>query len=87
MQVGLLSSKTRLVRVKNVLTEQEDLLEVPSEETVGQVCFHSSSTACHTLLQRGKSLHGSTCSWGRARMVVAATVLVGSRGQAVVLLR
>jgi hypothetical protein len=36
-QVGLLSSKTRLVRVKNVLTEQEDTMEVPSEETVGQV--------------------------------------------------
>ncbi|WIA30013.1 hypothetical protein OEZ86_000110 [Tetradesmus obliquus] len=37
LRVGLLSSKTRLVRVKNVLTEQEDTLEVPSEETVGQV--------------------------------------------------
>jgi hypothetical protein len=35
--VGLLSGKTRLVRVKNVLTEQEDAMEVPSEETVGQV--------------------------------------------------
>lgn len=37
LQVGLLSGKTRLVRVKNVLTEQEDVLEVPTEETVGQV--------------------------------------------------
>eukprot|EP00879_Flechtneria_rotunda_P007962 GHRR01008342.1.p1 GENE.GHRR01008342.1~~GHRR01008342.1.p1 ORF type:complete len:233 (+),score=65.45 GHRR01008342.1:339-1037(+) len=37
LKVGLLSSKTRLVRIKNVLTEQEDTLEVPSEETVGQI--------------------------------------------------
>lgn len=35
MQVGRLSKKTRLVRWKNVLTHQEDVVEVPSEETVG----------------------------------------------------
>ncbi|KAF8069615.1 hypothetical protein HT031_001732 [Scenedesmus sp. PABB004] len=36
LQVGLLSARTRLVRVVNVLTEQEDTLEVPDEETLRQ---------------------------------------------------
>lgn len=36
-QVGLLSSRTQLVRVKNVLTEQQDTLEVPTEETLLEV--------------------------------------------------
>jgi len=36
--VGLLSSQTRLVRIKNVLTEQQDTLEVPTEETLLEVC-------------------------------------------------
>jgi hypothetical protein len=36
VQVGLLSKQARLVRIKNVLTEQEDVMEVPSEETLGQ---------------------------------------------------
>jgi hypothetical protein len=36
-QVGLLSSQTRLVRIKNVLTEQQDTVEVPTEETLLQV--------------------------------------------------
>jgi hypothetical protein len=35
--VGLLSSQTRLVRIKNVLTEQQDTVEVPMEETLLQV--------------------------------------------------
>jgi hypothetical protein len=50
LQVGLLSSKTRLVRVKNVLTEQEDTMEVPSEETVGQV-RHTAHRAAAAALQ------------------------------------
>lgn len=37
LQVGLLSSQTRLVRIKNVLTEQQDTVEVPMEETLLQV--------------------------------------------------
>ncbi|KAI8467403.1 MAG: hypothetical protein J3K34DRAFT_523727 [Monoraphidium minutum] len=37
VDVGALSTSTRLVRVRNVLTGQEDELEVPSEETVGEV--------------------------------------------------
>lgn len=35
--MGLLSSQTRLVTIKNVLTERHDTLEVPSEETLAQV--------------------------------------------------
>lgn len=37
LQVGLLSSQTRLVRIKNALTEQQDTVEVPMEETLLQV--------------------------------------------------
>jgi hypothetical protein len=36
-QVGLLSSQTHLVRIKNVLTGQQDTVEVPMEETLLQV--------------------------------------------------
>lgn len=36
-QVGLLSQKTRVVRFKNVLTGQEDQLEVPSEELIREI--------------------------------------------------
>jgi hypothetical protein len=36
-QVGSLTSDLRLVRVKNVLTAQEDLLEVPGEESLGEI--------------------------------------------------
>ncbi len=36
-QIGSLSSRTRVVRVKNVLTGQEDCLEVPSEENVVEI--------------------------------------------------
>lgn len=36
-QVGLLTSRTRLIRIRNVLTEQEDQLEVPVECTVGEI--------------------------------------------------
>ena len=35
--VGELSRKTRTIRIKNVLTGQEDSMEVPSEETVGEI--------------------------------------------------
>jgi hypothetical protein len=37
VQVGLLSSHTQLVRIKNVLTEQQDTMEVPTEETLLEV--------------------------------------------------
>ena len=37
MQIGNLSKKTRVVRVKNVLTSQEDTVEVPSEETIAEI--------------------------------------------------
>ena len=36
-QIGNLSSKTRVVRIKNVLTSQEDTIEVPSEEMVVEI--------------------------------------------------
>lgn len=37
MQVGQLPSSCRLIRIKNMLTRQEDVLEVPSEETVAGI--------------------------------------------------
>eukprot|EP00197_Chlamydomonas_leiostraca_P010318 CAMPEP_0202859012 /NCGR_PEP_ID=MMETSP1391-20130828/1316_1 /ASSEMBLY_ACC=CAM_ASM_000867 /TAXON_ID=1034604 /ORGANISM="Chlamydomonas leiostraca, Strain SAG 11-49" /LENGTH=155 /DNA_ID=CAMNT_0049538009 /DNA_START=289 /DNA_END=756 /DNA_ORIENTATION=- len=36
-QIGALSSRVRLVRMKNVLTGQEDNLEVPGEEMVVEI--------------------------------------------------
>lgn len=36
-KVGYLSLRTRIVRIKNVLTCQEDQLEVPSEETIAEI--------------------------------------------------
>jgi hypothetical protein len=35
--VGELSRATRVVRIRNMLTSQEDHLEVPSEETIGEI--------------------------------------------------
>lgn len=35
--VGAVSAKPRAVRVKNVLTRQEHLMEVPGEETLGEI--------------------------------------------------
>lgn len=37
LRVGDLTACTRLVRIKNVLTAQEATLEVPEEETVGEI--------------------------------------------------
>mmetsp|Transcript_28939 Transcript_28939/g.39968 ORF Transcript_28939/g.39968 Transcript_28939/m.39968 type:complete len:230 (+) Transcript_28939:163-852(+) len=36
-QVGLLSKRTQVIRVKNVLTSQEHKLEVPSEEIIREI--------------------------------------------------
>lgn len=36
-RVGNLTTKTRDIRLKNVLTGQEDQLEVPSEETIEEI--------------------------------------------------
>jgi hypothetical protein len=35
VQIGNLSNKIRVVRIKNVLTSQEDTVEVPTEVSVG----------------------------------------------------
>uniref|UniRef100_A0A7S0YLX7 Cytochrome b5 domain-containing protein 1 n=1 Tax=Polytomella parva TaxID=51329 RepID=A0A7S0YLX7_9CHLO len=35
--LGCLSQKTRIIRIKNVLTEQEDIIEVPAEETLAEI--------------------------------------------------
>ena len=37
MQKGKLSRKCRLIRIKNVLTQQEHTLEVPSEELLSEI--------------------------------------------------
>lgn len=37
VQVGSLTHNLRSVRVKNTLTGQEDTMEVPGEETVGEI--------------------------------------------------
>jgi hypothetical protein len=80
-QVGLLSRQTRLVRIKNVLTEQQDTVEVPTEETLLQVMqlsllyssARASSTQQHLGLPGGPDTHGAAltpqtvcCSTGSA---------------------
>lgn len=35
--IGNLSNKIRVVRIKNVLTSQEDTIEVPTEETINEI--------------------------------------------------
>ena len=37
MQIGQLSKRCRLVRIKNMLTQQEDTLEVPAEEVLSEI--------------------------------------------------
>ena len=37
IQIGNLSKKTRVVRIKNVLTDQVDAIEVPSEESITEI--------------------------------------------------
>ncbi|KAG8005882.1 Cytochrome b5 domain-containing protein 1 [Nibea albiflora] len=48
-EVGLLTSKTRWIRIINTLTSQEQLLEVCSEETLAEILqryLHHNSHAC-----------------------------------------
>mmetsp|Transcript_16506 Transcript_16506/g.35887 ORF Transcript_16506/g.35887 Transcript_16506/m.35887 type:complete len:227 (-) Transcript_16506:311-991(-) len=58
-QVGLLSMRTRVIRIKNVLTSQEDKLEVPSEETIREIRerylnynWHAASYTWKVMLQK-----------------------------------
>ncbi|GBF98786.1 hypothetical protein Rsub_11368 [Raphidocelis subcapitata] len=60
LRVGTLSDATRVVRIKNVLTGQEDALEVPGEEVVAEVQqrylaanAHAGSYAWKALVRRG----------------------------------
>lgn len=59
LQVGLLSSQTRLVRIKNVLTEQQDTVEVPTEETLLQVRRQKPSRLQQHQSSSGSSSHMS----------------------------
>ncbi len=36
-QIGLLSARTRVIRIRNVLTDQEDQIEVPCEEKLVEI--------------------------------------------------
>ncbi|PNH09415.1 Cytochrome b5 domain-containing protein 1 [Tetrabaena socialis] len=36
-QMGLLSARTRVIRIRNVLTDQEDQIEVPCEEKLVEI--------------------------------------------------
>lgn len=55
-QIGQLSRKTRVVRIKNVLTEQEDQLEVPSEETIAEIRERYSDLNAHANSYTWKAL-------------------------------
>ena len=46
LQIGNLSARTRVVRVKNVLTAQEDRIEVPSEEAIVEIQERCVGTGC-----------------------------------------
>ena len=47
MQKGRLSSECRLIRLKNVLTEQEHTLEVPREDTLAEIRARYHDTNAH----------------------------------------
>ncbi|KAK9806145.1 hypothetical protein WJX72_003194 [[Myrmecia] bisecta] len=47
-RIGALTSRTRVVRIKNVLTEQEDRMEVPQEETLEEVQNRYQELNAHT---------------------------------------
>ncbi|KAL6757449.1 hypothetical protein V8C86DRAFT_1828730 [Haematococcus lacustris] len=55
-QVGLLSARIRIIRIKNVLTGQEDHLEVPSEETVVEIRERYSELNAHAQSYTFKAL-------------------------------
>jgi hypothetical protein len=49
MQRGRLAARIRLVRVKNVLTQQEDTLEVPAEEALSEIRTRYLACNAHAL--------------------------------------
>lgn len=81
-QVGLLSSQTRLVRIKNVLTEQQDTVEVPTEETLLQVMqlslLYSSARASSTQQHIDLGLPGGPDTHGTALTPQAVCCSTGS---------
>lgn len=84
LKVGLLSAATRLVRVRNVLTEQEDTLEVPCEETVAQLQqrylalnAHAGSYTWKALVKRARQGGGS----GAAAAAAAASTQAATMHQ------
>lgn len=84
LQVGLRSSQTRLVRIKNVLTEQQDTVEVPVEETLLQVMrvpaqLHAAAAAAAA----GPCLLQAACPGSGG---IGSTVAVSREGQACPLL-
>jgi hypothetical protein len=53
--IGKLSQKTRKIKIINVLSDHEDLIEVPSEETINEI------------MERYKeiNIHASSYTWKR----------------------
>jgi hypothetical protein len=77
-QVGALSGATRAVRVRNVLTGQEDALEVPGEEVVAEVQRRYLAANAHAGSYAWKALVGRpSLFWGPRRGLGAAGLPAG----------
>lgn len=57
-QIGALSTRVRLIRIKNVLTGQEDRLEVPGEEMVVEIRERYMDINSHAQVGQGGVLVG-----------------------------
>lgn len=57
-QIGALSTRVRLIRIKNVLTGQEDRLEVPGEEMVVEIRERYMDINSHAQVGQGGVLAG-----------------------------
>ncbi len=71
-----MSTRVRLVRVRNVLTGQEHILEVPSEETLGEIRRRYLMVNAHAHSYVWKALPSACASGSTAE----AALDVGSRG-------
>jgi hypothetical protein len=60
LQKGQLSQRSRMIRIKNVLTQQEHVLEVPSEELLSEIRTRYLSINSHAFAYIWKAfLHGA----------------------------
>ncbi|KAH8967114.1 hypothetical protein BDL97_03G062100 [Sphagnum fallax] len=67
--VGKLSERSRFVRIRNVMTEHTDLMEVPMEETINQIMERYVNLNAHALSYEALKL--CTCDTHEGKVFVA----------------